>query len=109
LGGYLRDLMRKRGIEVPATAARTVTSAARRRLWNVLDVLGPSIRMVFGVRSGLRRLRRLTVLAIADKTPLAVFYVFRVTPGRAAAQAEDRRRLSPGRRRIGSPAAGSIG
>ena len=30
-------------------------------------------------------------------------------PGRAAAQAEDRRRLSPGRSRIGSPAAGSIG
>ena len=29
--------------------------------------------------------------------------------GRAAAQAEDRRRLSPGRIRIGSPAAGSIG
>jgi hypothetical protein len=47
-------------------------------LWNVLDVLGPSIRMVFGVRSGLRRPRRLTVLAIADETPLAVFYVLRV-------------------------------
>ena len=30
-------------------------------------------------------------------------------PGRAAAQAEDRRRVGPGRRRIGSPAAGSIG
>ncbi len=30
-------------------------------------------------------------------------------PGRAAAQAEDGRRLSPGRSRIGSPAAGSIG
>jgi hypothetical protein len=72
--------MRKRGIQVPATAARTETSAARRRLWNALDVLGPSIRMVFGVRSGLRRPRRLTVLAIADETPLAVFYVLRV-PG----------------------------
>jgi hypothetical protein len=30
-------------------------------------------------------------------------------PGRAAAQAEDGRRLSPGGSRIGSPAAGSIG
>jgi len=30
-------------------------------------------------------------------------------PGRAAAQAEDRRRVGPGRSRIGSPAAGSIG
>jgi hypothetical protein len=33
--------------------------------------------MVFGVRSGLRRPRRLTVLAIADETPLAVFYALR--------------------------------
>ena len=30
-------------------------------------------------------------------------------PGRAAAQAEDRRRVGPGRSRIGGPAAGSIG
>ena len=30
-------------------------------------------------------------------------------PGRAAAQAEDRRRVGPGRRRIGSPAAGRSG
>ena len=30
-------------------------------------------------------------------------------PGRAAAQAEDRRRVGPGRSRIGSPAAGSVG
>ena len=72
-----KDLMRKRGLEVPFTA-RTDTSTARRRLQNALDVLGPSIRMVFGVRSGLRRPRRLTVLAIANETPLAVFYVLRV-------------------------------
>ena len=73
-----KDLMRKRGLQVPATTARTETSAASRRLQNALDVLGPSIRMVFGVRSGLRRPRRLTVLAIADETPLAVFYALRV-------------------------------
>jgi hypothetical protein len=72
-----KDLMRKRGIQVPATT-RTETSPAHRRLQNALDVLGPSIRMVFGVRSGLRRPRRLTVLAIADETPLAVFYALRV-------------------------------
>lgn len=72
-----KDLMCKRGLEVPVTA-RTETSTARTRLQNALDVLGPSIRMVFGVRSGLRRPRRLTVLAIADETPLAVFYVLRV-------------------------------
>jgi len=73
-----KDLMRKRGLQVPATAARTETSAARRRLWNALDVLGPSIRMVFGVRHGLRRPRRLTVLAIADEAWNVVFYGLRV-------------------------------
>jgi hypothetical protein len=73
-----KDLMRKRGIQVPATADRTETSAARTRLWNALDVLGPSIRMVFGVRSGLRRPRRLTVLAIADEAWYVVFYGLRV-------------------------------
>ena len=72
-----KDLMRKRGIQVPATAARTETSAARRRLQNALDVLGPSIRMVFGVRYGLRRPRRLTVLAIADEAWNVVFYGLR--------------------------------
>jgi hypothetical protein len=70
-----KDLMRKRGIQVPATAARTETSAARTRLSNALDVLGPSIRMVFGVRYGLRRL---TVLAIADEAWYVVFYGLRV-------------------------------
>jgi hypothetical protein len=70
-----KDLMRKRGIQVPATAARTETSAARGRLWNALDVLGPSMRMVFGVRYGLRRL---TVLAIADEAWNVVFYGLRV-------------------------------
>jgi hypothetical protein len=73
-----KDLMRERGIQVPATAARTEASAARTRLWNALDVLGPSIRMVFGVRSGLRRPRRLTVLAIADEAWYVVFYGLRV-------------------------------
>ena len=70
-----KDLMRKRGIQVPATVARTETSAARTRLSNALDVLGPSIRMVFGVRYGPRRL---TVLAIADEAWYVVFYGLRV-------------------------------
>ena len=72
-----KDLMRERGLEVPVTT-RTETSAARRRLQNALDVLGPSIRMAFGVRSGLRRPRRLTVLAIADEAWNVVFYGLRV-------------------------------
>ena len=73
-----KDLLRKRGIQVPATAARTETSMARRRLWNALDALGPSIRMVFGVRWGLRNPRRLTVLAIADEALITWVYVLRV-------------------------------
>jgi hypothetical protein len=73
-----KDLMRKRGLQVPTTTARTETSAAQRRLQNALDVLGPSNRMVFGVRSGLRRPRRLTVGAIAGEAWLAVFYALRV-------------------------------
>jgi len=80
-----KDLLRKLGTQVPATAG-TEPFMARRRWWNALDALGSSIRMVFGVRSGLRRPRRLTVLAIADETPLAVFYVLR------AARAVQRRR-----------------
>ncbi len=73
-----KDLMRKRGLQVPATAAQAETPAAHPRLSNALDVLGPSIRMVFGVRSGLRRPRRLTVLAIADEAWYVVFYGLRV-------------------------------
>ena len=73
-----KDLMRKRGMQVPATAAGTEASAARTRLENALNVLGPLIRMVFGVRYGLRRPRRLTVLAIADEAWNVVFYGLRV-------------------------------
>ncbi|HEY4153303.1 MAG TPA: hypothetical protein VGM38_08275 [Pseudolysinimonas sp.] len=81
-----KDLMRRRGIQVPATAARTEIWMARQPWRNALDVLGPSIRMVFGVRSGLRNPRRLTVLAIAGEAPAVVFYALR------AARAVQRRR-----------------
>jgi len=73
-----KDLMRRRGIQVPATAERTETWMTRQPWRNALDVLGPSIGMVFGVRSGLRNPRRLTVLAIAGEAPLTVFYALRV-------------------------------
>ena len=45
---------------------------------DALDALSSSIRMVFGVRSGLRRPRRLTALAVADEAPYAVLYALRV-------------------------------
>jgi len=73
-----KDLLRRRGLQVPATAAQTETSAAQRRLQNALNVLGPTNQMVFGVRSGLRRPRRLTGGAIAGEAWFAVFYALRV-------------------------------
>ena len=80
-----KDLWRERGLEVPATAAGTQAPAARQRyaLYNLaFSVVG----MVFGVRSGLRHPRRLTVPAIAGEAPTAVFCVLR------AARAVQRRR-----------------
>ncbi len=73
-----KDLLRRRGIAVSATSARTETSAGLRRLLRALDVLVPSAGVVFGVRSGLRRPRRLTVLAIADQAPAVVLCSLRV-------------------------------
>ena len=61
-----------------------------------IDLVSPVAWMVIGVPWRLRHPRRLTVLAIAMKAPNAVFYVLRGGPGRAAAQAEDGRRVSPG-------------
>jgi hypothetical protein len=70
-----KDLLRKRGIQVPATAG-TETGLSQRSL-HALDALVSSVRMVVGVRSGLRRTRRLPVLAIADEAPAVVFYALR--------------------------------
>jgi hypothetical protein len=72
-----KDLLRKRGLEVPATATRTQTWMARQPWRNALSALGPCVQVVLGVRYGLRHPRRLTVLEIAGEAPLAVFYVLR--------------------------------
>ena len=72
-----KDRLRQLGTKAPASTG-TETFMARGRWPDALDALGSSTRMVFGVRSGLRRPRRLTVLAIADEAPLAVFYLLRV-------------------------------
>ena len=71
-----KELLRKRGAQVPATAG-TQTGLSQRSL-HALDALVSSIGMVVGVRSGLRRPRRPTVLAIADEAPAVVFYALRV-------------------------------
>ena len=71
-----KELLRKRGLQVPATAG-TQTGLSQRSL-HALDAVASSLRMVFGVRRGLRQPRRLTVLAIADEAPAVVFYALRV-------------------------------
>jgi hypothetical protein len=104
-----KDLLRERGLQVPATAARTELSIAHRRLQNALDVLVPSQRVVFVVRSGLRHPRRLTAGAIAGEAPMAVFYVLRVP--RAVQRRRPRIAVGSALVVAGSvaPAAGSIG
>jgi hypothetical protein len=73
-----KDMLRERGIEVPATAG-TQTPTARQLSRSALYQAAFQVAgMVFGVRSGLRRPRRLTVLAIAGEAPMAMFYVLRV-------------------------------
>ena len=110
--------LREPGTTAPA-AAGTPASAAR-RLERVAPVFkatntpqyrlaSTAVGMVIGVWWGLRHPRRLTVLAIASESYTVVFYVPLGGPGRATAQAEDRRQVGPGRSRIGIPAAGSIG
>ena len=79
---HRKDLLRERGIEVPATAGTTPGARQLLRYAPAFEVAG----IVLGVRSGLRRPRRLTVLAIAGEAPLAVLYAVR------AAQAVQRRR-----------------
>jgi hypothetical protein len=64
------DLLRKPGQEAPTTPA-----AEAMRPW--LDAFASAVQVVVGVRSGLRRPRRVTVLAIAGETPNAVFYGLR--------------------------------
>jgi hypothetical protein len=72
-----KDLMRKRGIAVPATAAQTFT--ARQRSLNTLyGVAAPIVGTVPRVRYDLRHPRRLTVGAIANEAWIAVFYGLRM-------------------------------
>jgi hypothetical protein len=73
-----RDLMRKLGTTAPAadgTQPPTARQLSRSALYNATFKI---VGMPLGVRSGLRRPRRLTVLAIVDETPMAVFYALRV-------------------------------
>jgi hypothetical protein len=69
-----KDLLRERGIQVPATAETTHAARQLLRYVPASHLAG----IVLGVRSGLRHPRRLTVLAIAGEAPTAVFCALRV-------------------------------
>jgi hypothetical protein len=75
-----RDQLRKLGTrhlgpETPATAG--TETHARQRSLKALTALTSAAQVVFGVRSGLRHPRRLTLPAIANETPATVLYVLR--------------------------------
>ena len=81
-----RDLVRRLGLQAPATAWTRTPTARQRSRYARYRVAFSVAGMVLDVRSGLRRPRRLTVLAIAGEAPLAVFFVLR------AARSVQRRR-----------------
>jgi hypothetical protein len=60
-----KDLLRERGIEVPATAAPP--TARQRSQYALINLAFSVVGMVLGVRSGLRNPRRLTAGAIAGE------------------------------------------
>jgi hypothetical protein len=72
-----KDLMRKRGLQVPATARRQTLTARQRSQYALYGVAFPVVGMVLRVRYGLRHPRRLTVGAIADEAWTVVFFVLR--------------------------------
>ena len=78
---YLEQLRKDRVHELDAKAPASTGTETFMPLGlsgDAQNALASSIRMVFGVRSGLRRPRRLTALAIADEVPYVVLYALRV-------------------------------
>jgi hypothetical protein len=100
-----KDLLRERGIEAPATADGTQAWMAREPWRDVLSALAPCVQVVFGVRSGLRRPRRLTVLAVAGEAPLTVFYALRA----ARAGQQRRPRIAVGSALVAAGSAARLG
>jgi hypothetical protein len=73
-----KDLMRNRGIEVPATARTQALTPRQRSLNTLYGVAFPVVGTVLRVRYGLGHPRRLTVGAIADEAGTVVFCGLRV-------------------------------
>jgi hypothetical protein len=73
-----KDLLRARGLQVPATAETSAATARQLARYAPYQAAFQVAGIVLGVRSGLRRPRRLTVRAIANEAPFAVIYALRV-------------------------------
>jgi hypothetical protein len=67
-----KDLLRKRGMQVSAMATGTQAWMALQRWRDVLSALASRVQMGLGMRSSLRRPRRLAVLGIAGEAPLTM-------------------------------------
>lgn len=77
-----KDRLRAAGVQVPETAAASPGFIPEHT--HAIDAALSSVRVVFGIRSGLRGPRRVTARAIADEFPTVLFFALR-TP-RAAQQ-----------------------
>jgi hypothetical protein len=71
-----KERLRAAGVSVPATAA--ARPGLNQQSVHTLDAVGSSVRVVFGIRSGLRGPRRVTARAIADEAPTVLFFALRV-------------------------------
>jgi hypothetical protein len=74
----LGDLVRRLGLQAPATAVTQTPTARQRSRWARYHVAFSVVGMILGVRWGLRNPQRLTVLAIVGEAPMAVFWILRV-------------------------------
>jgi hypothetical protein len=74
-----KDLLRKLGTNAPGNGGRQAPTARQRSPQALLYEAALKVAgMPLTVRSGLRRPRRLTVLAIAGEAPMAAIYALRV-------------------------------
>jgi hypothetical protein len=72
-----KDLLRKLCTNAPANAGTQAPAARQRSPWALYEAAFKVAGMPLSVRSGLRRPRRLTVLAIAGEAPMAAIYALR--------------------------------
>jgi hypothetical protein len=73
-----RDLLHKMGTTASASAGTETPTARQLSRYALYGAAVKVAGIPLAVRSGLRRPRRLTVLAIAGEAPMAVFYALRL-------------------------------